>query len=247
MTEDEYLKTYQLSDYAVPLSTVDTVIFCVLDGNLHVLLVSRAEHPDKGKWALPGGFVDLSEDIDTDATAFRKLQEKTGLASPYLEQVCSVGNASRDKRGWALTVLYFALVTHVSLKEQPSQAIEHAKWVPLTRALELDLAFDHNKLLALATNRLRSKTRYSALPLQLMPTQFTLSELQDMFEIILGASLERKSFRRRFIASGLLEETGTLKPTSRRPAALYRRKQEMRGDYIFPGLLDAKPDLLEIK
>jgi len=245
VTEEEYLKAYQISDYPVPLTTVDTVIFCVKEGWLHVLLVSRSEHPYKGKWALPGGFINLESDANIKATAFRKLNEKTGLASPYLEQVCTVGNTKRDKRGWSLTVLYFALVSYIPLED--NTAVEQNRWMPLSRALEMDLAFDHKKLLTLATNRLRTKTRYSALPLQLMPDEFTLSELQEMFEIVLEAKLERKSFRRRFLASGLLIETGRQKPTSRRPAALYRNAGTLPDDYIFPGLLDAKPELLEIK
>jgi len=246
VTEEEYLETYQVSDYPVPLTTVDTVIFCVKGGQLHVLLVSRSEHPEKGKWALPGGFINMESDSNIKTTAFRKLKEKTGLFSPYLEQVCTIGNAKRDKRGWSLTVLYFALVTHTLLEKPETAQSEPSQWMPLARALETPLAFDHKKLLTLATNRLRAKTRYSALPLQLMPDEFTLSELQDMFEIVLGAKLERKSFRRRFLASGLLTETGALKPTSRRPAALYRSVKDMPDDYVFPGLLDAKPELLEI-
>lgn len=242
MTQAErlFLETYDKSQFESPLATVDTVIFTVFDDVLKVLLVKRAEHPEKGKWALPGGFIDLLADETIEDTAFRKLKEKTGVSSPYLEQVETVGNAHRDKRGWALTILYFALINHSALAPKAS-AVEDAQWLPVTEAVQLSLAFDHANLLASATNRLRSKTRYSALPLQLMDRDFTLSELQRMFETVLGSTLEKKSFRRRILSAGLLEETGEMKPTERRPAALYRRKERARGDFEFPGNLFTHP------
>ena len=120
---------------------------------------------------------------------------------------------------------------------------ELTEWVPVVQAFESGLGFDHEDLLKLAINRLRSKTRYAALPINLMPEDFTLTELQNMFELILGLPLQKKSFRRRIETSGLLTETGEMRPTSRRPAALYRRSNTFSDDFIFPGLLDVQPEV----
>ncbi len=109
-TEQEFLASYDRRDYDAPLLTVDMAIFSVFNGQLQVLLIKRPNFPAKDQWALPGGFADLTHDQDLMATAYRKLVEKTGISSPYLEQVASVGNAKRDPRGWAVTILYFALI-----------------------------------------------------------------------------------------------------------------------------------------
>lgn len=236
MTEEEFLKSYDIKAFDAPLCTVDMTIFAVEADSLKVLLVRRNEHPFKNLWALPGGFCDLVTDKTIEETAHRKLFEKTGIQSPYLEQVESVGNAVRDPRGWAITLLYFALIDFSTLKETYQN--KNAEWVNVGDALQRDLAFDHHTLLRKSLNRLRSKTRYTALPIRLMPDQFTLTELQTLFELILGGPLQKKSFRRRIEASGILTETGEMRPTIRRPAALYRRSSKYSDDFIFPGLLD---------
>lgn len=244
MTEDEFLKSYNPKDYDAPLCTVDMCIFAVEEDELKVLLVKRASPPFKDRWALPGGFADLQQDKSIEETAFRKLFEKTGIKSPYLEQVGTVGNASRDPRGWSVTILYFALIDYLALTQNEIiDPQEVTQWVPVVQAFESELAFDHEELLKLAINRLRSKTRYAALPINLMPEDFTLTEVQNMFELILGLPLQKKSFRRRLETSGLLTETGEMRPTSRRPAALYRRSDSFSDDFIFPGLLDVRPEV----
>lgn len=242
MTEAEFLKSYNPKDYDAPLCTVDMAIFAVEEGELKVLLVRRSEHPHKDRWALPGGFVDLTHDPSIDHAAHRKLTEKTGIKTPYLEQVESIGNASRDPRGWSITLLYFALIDFETMKPTPQD--ENIAWMSINAALERKLAFDHDLLLRKAVNRLRNKTRYSALPINLMPEVFTLTELQNMFERILDSSLQKKSFRRRLDASGLLIETGDMRATSRRPAALFKRSGSFKTDHIFPGLLDVDVTLL---
>lgn len=242
MTEEQFLNTYNSKDYDAPLCTVDMAIFAVEKDELRVLLIKRAEHPHKDRWALPGGFCDLKNDTDTDATAHRKLFEKTGIKSPYLEQVETIGNATRDPRGWSITLLYFALIdfetVDISLQTQDAQ------WLALRDALKLELAFDHKALLQKAISRLRNKTRYTALPISLMPGVFTLTELQSMFELILGSPLQKKSFRRRIEASNLLVETGEVRPTTRRPAALFKRSKSFEEDHIFPGILDVNLETL---
>lgn len=242
MTEEQFLNTYNSKDYDAPLCTVDMAIFAVEKDELRVLLIKRAEHPHKDRWALPGGFCDLENDTDTDATAHRKLFEKTGIKSPYLEQVETIGNATRDPRGWSITLLYFALIDFETV--DISLQTQEARWLALRDALKLELAFDHKALLQKAISRLRNKTRYTALPIGLMPDVFTLTELQSMFELILGSPLQKKSFRRRIEASNLLVETGEVRPTTRRPAALFKRSKSFEEDHIFPGLLDVNLETL---
>ena len=238
MEESEFLRRYNPKDYDGAICTVDMAIFAVEAAELKVLLVRRNEHPEKNRWALPGGFSDLRRDSTIEDTAHRKLFEKTGVDSPYLEQVESVGNATRDPRGWSITLLYFALIDFDTLAAQTEA--EDTQWLPVLAALKLDLAFDHISLLRKAINRLRHKTRYTALPVSLMPEVFTLTELQQMFELILDTKLPKKSFRRRIEASGLLAETGEMRRTSKRPAALFKRSTTFTQDHIFPGLLDVE-------
>ncbi|MDA8708608.1 NUDIX hydrolase [Hellea sp.] len=242
MTEAEFLKSYNLKDYDAPLCTVDSVVLMVEDGTLKVLLIKRSDHPHKDRWALPGGFCDLTKDATIDATAHRKLVEKTGVRSPYLEQVESIGNANRDPRGWSITLLYLALIDFNAL--DAGVPMDSARWMSISDALKCDLAFDHNILLRKAINRMRSKTRYTALPVNLMPESFTLTELQTIFELILSHPLQKKSFRRRIEASKLLVETGEMRSTSRRPAALFERAKAFEEDHIFPGLLDVPLETL---
>lgn len=235
-TEEDYLRGYSAQDFHAPLCTVDVAVFGVDDGVLKVLLVRRRDHPFRDCWALPGGFPDLSGDSDIAQTAHRKLREKTGLDAPYLEQVESIGNATRDPRGWSVTLLYFALLDFAKV----GALVDDTEWVAVDEALARPLAFDHVTLLQTARTRLQSKTRYTALPMRLMPEAFTLSELQQVCETILGHSLEKKSFRRRLEKTDILTETGEMRPTSRRPAKLYRISGTHRDDFVFPGMLEAR-------
>jgi 8-oxo-dGTP diphosphatase len=216
-TEREFLQAYSSREFEAPLATVDLVIFSILKHSLHLLIVRRGDFPAKGEWALPGGFVNLHQDEDLHATARRKLLEKTGLALAHIEQVQTVGNAWRDPRGWSLTTLYFALVDAKALEHLP--LIEGAKWCPIGQLPPL--AFDHETLAALAVQRLRNKTRYTALPMSLLPGLFTLTELQTIYETILGYPIDKKAFRRRMSDAGVVRETGQFKLAGKRQAQLY--------------------------
>ncbi|TCM67552.1 ADP-ribose pyrophosphatase YjhB (NUDIX family) [Acinetobacter calcoaceticus] len=239
-SEQEYLAQYQPDQYPTPLLTVDMAIFAVRDGQLQVLLIQRSNYPAKDQWALPGGFVDLNADPDLMASAQRKLFEKTAIKSPYLEQVSSVGNATRDPRGWSVTVLYFALIDADLLdlaQEHQAFPVETTQWLPIDQARRLDLAFDHLQLLELAVERLSSRSRYTALPLSLMPELFTLTELQHIYEIILGQKLEKKSFRRRMLDAEMVIETDQTKIAGKRPAQLFRAARA-HDDFHFARILE---------
>ncbi|MFP8967743.1 NUDIX hydrolase [Pokkaliibacter sp. CJK22405] len=236
-SEADYLAQYNIHDYDLPLTSVDLAIFTLLHGELQVLLVERDSFPARGQWALPGGFVDIQQDLSLEATAIRKLQEKTGVATPYVEQVLTTGSPERDPRGWSITVLYMALIAHAPTQSHV-QGIRDARWIPWAEAQQLPLAFDHSALLMAARERLQSKTAYTALPLHVLNAPFTLSELQRAFETLLDAPLEKKSFRRRMEEAGLLEavDADPQRSGKGRPAALFKPKTAA-GDFVFSRIL----------
>jgi ADP-ribose pyrophosphatase YjhB (NUDIX family) len=213
-----------LTDIARPLTTVDVVIFTVAEGTLQVLLVQRPQAPEEpypGEWALPGGFVDVERDPDLESCALRKLKEKTGVASPYLEQLGGWGSAARDPRGWSATHAYFALVPR-ELPKAGGNAPD-ARWFPIKGSgVPVRLAFDHAGILAAAVARLRSKVEYTSLPAFVLPREFTLSELQRTYEVVLGRPLEKSAFRTRVLAAELVQPVGRKREGPNRPAQMYR-------------------------
>lgn len=214
-----------INDVERPLCTVDVVIFTVIEERLHVLLVTRpqqANEPYPGMWALPGGFVEVGLDDDLESCALRKLRLKTGVKSPYLEQVGSWGGRKRDPRGWSATHVYFALIP------APQQPLQHAqnsdaRWFAVEDShVKVKLAFDHAKLLDAAIQRLRNKVEYTSLPAFLLPGEFTLSDLQHMYEVVLQRPVEKSAFRTRIFAANLVEAVDKVRTGPNRPAQLYR-------------------------
>lgn len=228
-SEAEFLKHYNIHDYDIPLVSVDLVIFTLHEGALKVLLVKRGDYPHKGSWALPGGFVDIRKDKDLQGTALRKLREKTSVSAPYLEQLESIGSASRDPRGWSVTVVYFAMIPWHAVASGDA-LVDEVQWLPVEAAAGLKLGFDHGDLLERALDRVRSKVLYTLLPAYLIPAPFTLSALQQVYEVILGREVEKKAFRRRLENADVVEPTGAMDSQSAgRPAALYRLKSGVKG------------------
>jgi len=210
---------------AMPLAMVDVVIFTVAEGGLQVLLVQRPRDPRDpypGQWALPGGIVDVVADPDLESCARRKLTEKTGVASPYLEQLGSWGNARRDPRGWSATHVYFALIPAVPALKPGANAVD-ARWFTVAGdGVQPGLAFDHTEILAVAIARLRAKVEYTSLPAFLLQPEFTLSELQRAYEIVLGRDLEKSAFRTRLLAADVVKPLDKIRKGPNRPAQLYR-------------------------
>jgi 8-oxo-dGTP diphosphatase len=209
-----------------PLTTVDVVIFAIREDALHVLLVQRGAddgEPFPRAFALPGGFVDVAQDKDLAACAVRKLRDKTGMVAPYLEQLGSWGSAVRDPRGWSATHAYFAL-----MPAQPANTAlaSDAQWFPLDAGkVKPKLAFDHGEILDAAVQRLRSKVEYTSLPAYLMPPEFTLPDLQKVYEIVLDRPLEKSAFRTRMLSADLIEPVAKMRKGPNRPAQLYRLKK----------------------
>ena len=213
-------------DFPRPLTTVDVVIFAIREDALHVLLVQRPageSEPFPHLWALPGGFVDIERDRDLEACAIRKLKEKTGMVSPYLEQLGSWGSAGRDPRGWSATHAYFALMPAVVAS---GMLAADAQWFPVNAGrVKTRLAFDHGDILETAILRLRNKVEYTSLPAYLMGNEFTLPDLQKVYEIVLDRPLEKSAFRTRMLAADMIEPVAKMRKGPNRPAQLYRLKK----------------------
>ena len=217
------------NDFPRPYTTVDVLIFTVIADTLKVLLVQRpsdSDEPSPGLWALPGGFVNVDVDADLEACARRKLHEKTGVASPYLEQLGSWGGATRDPRGWSATHAYFALMPAEGVVLAKGANAADVAWFTVDEPLlaKKKLAFDHADILRAGVERLRSKVEYTSLPAYLLPEPFTLPQLQRTYEVVLGRAVDKSGFRTRMMAADFLVEVGVVDSDSNRPPMGYRLK-----------------------
>lgn len=211
-------------DYPRPSVTVDCIIFGLDESTqLKVLLIQRGHEPFKDQWALPGGFVDMEEDLE--AAALRELEEETSVKDVFIEQLYTFGAPKRDPRGRVITVAYYALV---NLSDHPAKASSDARNVKWFEVDELpSLAFDHQQIMNVAIARLRAKVRYQPIGFELLPEQFTLPQMQKMYEKILGVKqLNKRNFRTRIMKMGILKEVGRQTGVAHRPAILYSFDKE---------------------
>jgi 8-oxo-dGTP diphosphatase len=227
---------FQSLDFQRPLATVDVAIFAIQEDRLHVLLVQRGSEewePFPRMWALPGGFVDVHADKTLSDCAVRKLREKTGVASPYLEQLGTWGDATRDPRGWSMTCVYFALIPTKSVTLEAGANAADVQWFPIVGGrVKPRLAFDHDQILEAALLRLRNKVEYTSLPVYLMPSEFTLPELQRVYEVVLDRPLEKSAFRTRILSADVVEPIAKTRKGPNRPAQLYRLKRSKHPTYF---------------
>src|SRR3989344_1053480 len=199
--------------------TTDIVIFTISDEQLKVLLIKRANEPFKDQWALPGGF--LFEKEEPDKAVVRILWKKVEIKDVYLEQLYTFGSSGRDPRGRIITISYFALTPKDKIKivvsdKVQTQTFRSVKQLP-------DIAFDHNRIITYALQRLRSKLEYTNVAYSLLPQYFTFNQLQRTYEIILNKKLDKRNFRKKFILLGLIKPTKkVLKGERQRPAKLYQ-------------------------
>lgn len=208
-------------EYPRPAVTVDIILFTFYDNDLKVLLIERKHPPFEATWALPGGFVEIDEDVE-DA-ALRELAEETNVTEVYLEQLYTFGEPNRDPRTRVITVAYFALLSAdqvARLQIQGASDAVNARWWSMYSLPAL--AFDHDRVLQYALQRLRWKLEWTALGFLLLPKEFTLSELQKVYETVLNEPLDKRNFRRKILATDVLEETGNIREGDHRPAKLYR-------------------------
>jgi 8-oxo-dGTP diphosphatase len=224
------------SSFERPFTTVDVVIFTVRAESLQVLLVKRstgASEPFPGLWALPGGFVNVEQDDSLEQTARRKLVEKTGVKSPYLEQLGSWGGKRRDPRGWTASHVYFALIPSENIVLTAGGNAADAMWHPVAEAIRKRLAFDHAEILKAAVDRLLSKVEYTSLPAFLIQEPFTIPQLQRIYEVVLGRPIDKGGFRTRALAADFLAEVGMADVGARRPAMTYRLR-DRKHPIVFP-------------
>ncbi|MGI5860627.1 MAG: NUDIX hydrolase [Myxococcales bacterium] len=206
-----------------PALTVDCVVFGMDDEDLKVLLIERGVEPFKGRWALPGGFVQLDESLEDAAR--RELKEETGLEKVFLEQLYTFGEPGRDPRGRVVSVAYYALVKLADYTVQAATDASGAAWFPVWDTPSL--AFDHGRVLETALERLRGKVRYKPLGFELLPPKFTLTQLQRLYEKILERPLDKRNFRKKVLAMDLLIETDEVEQdVAHRAARLYRFDQK---------------------
>lgn len=218
-TEEAAAHNYDVRKYERPSVTVDVVMMSLHQRDLQVLLVKRRSWPFEGMWAIPGGFVGIDESLESAAK--RELQEETNVQDVYLEQLYTFGDPGRDPRTRVITVVYFALLDSERLQVRASDDAADVGWFSVYDFPPL--AFDHAKILDYALNRLRGKLDYTTIAFSLLPEQFTLRELQRVYEIILHKRLDKRNFRKKILATGILEDTGAKKMEgTHRPARLYR-------------------------
>ena len=219
-------------EYPRAALTVDCVVFGYDEGELKVLLIERGLEPFKGRWALPGGFVRVDETLEQSAR--RELAEETGLKDVFLEQLYTFGDVDRDPRERVVSVAYYALVKLSEHEARAATDAANAEWFPVSKSPKL--AFDHADILATALARLKGKVRYQPIGFELLPPRFTLSQLQHLYEAVLGTDLDKRNFRKKVLGFGLLmplKETRMAGP--HRPAQLFRfdaekyRKLAQRG------------------
>jgi 8-oxo-dGTP diphosphatase len=206
-------------EYPRPALTVDCVVFGFDEGDLKVLLVRRNVEPNRGKWALPGGFVQMDESLDDAAR--RELQEETGIEKLYLEQLYTYGEVDRDPRGRVVTVAYYALVKLAAHGVRAATDAASAAWFSVAEVTKL--AFDHDRILEMALARLKAKVRYQPIGFELLPVKFSLSELQHLYEVILETSLDKRNFRKKILGTELLIELDEIQQdVAHRAARLYK-------------------------
>jgi 8-oxo-dGTP diphosphatase len=192
------LSNYNKDAYEKPSVTVDIIICTIMFGQLKVLLIKRKHPPYRNHWAIPGGFVEIPKEETLEEAAARELQEETGLKSMYIEQLKTYGDPHRDPRLRVITVAYYALVPAHKFKDQKIEAGDDAKetaWFSLMSPPE-NLAFDHRNILGDVRSRIFNKLEYTNIAFEFLPKMFTWTELQSVFESILGRELIASNFRR---------------------------------------------------
>ena len=202
--------------YPHPAVTTDCVIFGFDGSELQVLLIERGIEPFKGKWAFPGGFLNMDETAGEGA--LRELKEETGLENAYIEQFNTYSDPGRDPRERVITIAHYALVRIQEVKGGDDAA--KAQWFPIDEVPQL--AFDHDKILRDAMRKLRERIHFEPIGFELLPEKFTMRELQILYESILGVKFDRRNFAKKMMHYELLNQLDeTVRPTAKRDALLY--------------------------
>lgn len=207
--------------YPRPALTVDNVVFGFAPETpeLQILLIQRSIEPFLGAWALPGGFLRSGESLEQAAR--RELGEEAGLSKVYLEQLYTFDDLERDPRERIISVAYYALVKLAEHQAQAATDAADARWFRLSACPRL--AFDHQRIVETALNRLRGKVRYEPIGFELLPRKFSLHQLQTLYQTILDQTLDKRNFRKKFLAMGILQPLGEQEQgVAHRAAQLFR-------------------------
>lgn len=205
--------------------SVDPVIFSIIDSNLCILLLKRESNDEyNGFWCLPGGLIKPEIDNDIESAVCRVLKEKTDIDVNYFEQLESLGGF-RDPRMWTLTISYIALVDSAKIGLNK----KNIKFFNVNELDNIKIGFDHNKIIDKGIQRLKNKVNYSNLPLYLLDDEFTLPDLQKVYEQILEQKLDKSSFRKKLFELEMVEEVTPKKYSYNgacRPSILYKKTQD---------------------
>ena len=247
-SEQEFLQDYDPHQYAPVATTVDTVIFTIRQGILSVLLIERGEHPYQGAWAIPGGFINPTE--DADEAAVRELYEETGinaeLENMHLEQLKTYTAPNRDPRMRVISIAYVALVSDMPSPTYGDDAAGARWWAvddilnPQEEADRIELAFDHEQILRDGLARARAKIEYAPVATSFLEEEFTIADLRRVYETVWGESLHPPNFRRKVLSTpGFVEPIGSkgMSVTGGRTAALYKRGT---GTLLHPAILQSE-------
>lgn len=208
----------------------DIVIFTVDDNKLKVLMIKMRKKPFSEMWAVPGGLVHIDESVDESAR--RHLKDKTGVSNVYLEQLYTFGNVLRDPLGRVVSVAYFALIPKDSVSLKTTDEYEGVDWFSIKELPRL--AYDHAEIVKMAVERLKAKLEYSNIVHGLLPKEFTLTDLQKTYELILEKEIDKRNFRKKILSLNIIKKSNK-KSTggANRPAELYK-------------FISTKPQIVEI-
>ncbi len=207
-------------EYPHPAVTVDVIVFTIDSGRLKVLLIRRGQYPFEGMWAMPGGFVNIAESLKR--AAWRELREETGVRAGHLQQLGAFGRPDRDPRERIITVVYYAAMPLGKLAFRAGSDASDAALFDVENLPPL--AADHNMIIGRAVARLREHGTDPAFVLRFLPETFTMADYQAASESVLGQRLDKRNFRKKVRAAGLVRATERLSRNgAHRPARLYER------------------------
>ncbi len=222
-----YYKDYTVKSQQNIGVAVDIVIMTIKDGLLKILLTKRSKEPYKNMYSLPGGFVDPQLSLDKSAKEI--LKRDTNISNAYLEQLYTFGELERDKRGRTISVAYYALLDYSKINLVHSKKFDEIDWFSISDLNKMGFAFDHEKIIALAIDRIKNKIEYTNIAFQLLPEKFTLAELQEVYETILEKDIDKRNFRKKIAELDMIEELNEFKKQGRmRPAKYHRFKERTK-------------------
>lgn len=187
-------------EYPRPSVTTDSVVFGFDGIDINVLLIERGIEPFQGKWAIPGGFVNMDESAEEGA--LRELKEETGIENVFMEQLYTFSDVDRDPRGRVISIAYFAMVRTSDYQVIAGDDAKKAQWFKLNNIPPL--AFDHDRILRIALDRVKAKVRYQPVGFELLDEKFTMPELQLLYESLLGTKFDRRNFHNKIMKTKLL-------------------------------------------